>query len=274
MLTALLVLAAVGAGFYGLSRWLPQRRWREARGHPLSSADRQLLSEIFPPYETLSGEERARLELLMQYFLRFKNITVLEGPALSREEELLLASHACLLLLHQRAREPFATVTNVFIMPASYVERDNPVDPETGVPFHFERLGELRERGPMIISREELQALTSEDHNFVNIVVHEFAHELDQSDGAFDGTPELGSAEAYRRWAQVMGREFERLRAQQATGEQTRIDPYAATDEAEFFAVVAEHFFTAPRDLEEGHPELFALYREFFGLDPRRWCVD
>lgn len=274
MLTALLTLSLVGIGVFGVSRWLPQRRWREARRHPLSSADRQLLSEIFPPYDTLTIEERARLELLMQYFLRFKNITVLQGAPLSREEELLLASHACLLLLHQRARAPFATVTNVFIMPASYIESDNPVDPETGVPFHFERLGELQQRGPMIISREELQALKSDDHNFVNIVVHEFAHELDQSDGAFDGTPELGSAQAYRRWAQVMGQEFERLRAQQAAGEETRIDPYAATDEAEFFAVVAEHFFTAPRDLEEGHPELFALYREFFGLDPRRWCVD
>lgn len=212
MLTALLVLAAVGAGVYGVYRWLPQRRWREARGHPLGSADRQLLSEIFPPYDTLTSEERARLELLMQYFLRFKNITVLQGAPLSREEELLLASHACLLLLHQRARDPFATVTNIFIMPASYVESDNPVDPETGLPFHFERLGELREGGPMIISREELQALASEEHNFVNVVVHEFAHELDQSDGAFDGTPELGSAEAYQRWARVMGEEFQKLR--------------------------------------------------------------
>ena len=42
------------------------------------------------------------------------------------------------------------------------------------------------------------------------------------------------------------------------------INPYGATNEAEFFAVVSEYFFESPKLFEEKHPELYNLLTKIF----------
>ena len=102
-------------------------------------------------------------------------------------------------------------------------------------------------------------------------MIHEFAHQLDQEAGSANGAPWLGTAARRRRWAAVMAQEFEQLRQQLHGGQVSLIDPYAATDPAEFFAVVSEVFFEQPRALASAHPALFCEFAQYYATNPLHW---
>jgi Mlc titration factor MtfA (ptsG expression regulator) len=102
-----------------------------------------------------------------------------------------------------------------------------------------------------------------------NLVFHEFAHQLDMLNGAADGVPPLPKP-LRDRWQQVMAAEYKRLCRAADRGRDTLIDPYGTTDPAEFFAVVTECFFDAPGDMQDRHPQLYDLMREYYQQDPAR----
>ena len=99
-----------------------------------------------------------------------------------------------------------------------------------------------------------------------NLVYHEFAHKLDMLDGLVDGTPPMGDSEL-ERWVAVMTEAYERLRSRTRDGLPTLLDPYGATNVAEFFAVATELFFEQPVELRDRHPRLYGVLRDFFGQD-------
>jgi Mlc titration factor MtfA (ptsG expression regulator) len=103
-----------------------------------------------------------------------------------------------------------------------------------------------------------------------SLVIHEFAHQLDSLDGDMGGTPPLPRGEA-SLWEQVLGEEFQRLVTQTQQGLRTLLDPYGASNRAEFFAVASECFFRRPLELQHEHAELYQLLRGFYRLDPREW---
>jgi MtfA peptidase len=104
------------------------------------------------------------------------------------------------------------------------------------------------------------------------VVLHEFAHQLDQETGAANGAPRLGGPQRYARWAEVLGQEFERLRALANTGMPSLLNPYGATDPAEFFAVATEVFFEQGAQLAAHSPALYAELRAFYRVDPLSWA--
>jgi Mlc titration factor MtfA (ptsG expression regulator) len=104
-----------------------------------------------------------------------------------------------------------------------------------------------------------------------NVVLHEFAHQLDAESGETNGAPILPDRELRQRWADVMTDAFERLTDAVERDEETLLDPYGAEDPAEFFAVATEAFFLIPSELEEQEPELYAVLRDSFRQDPARW---
>jgi hypothetical protein len=99
------------------------------------------------------------------------------------------------------------------------------------------------------------------------VVLHEFAHQLDQEDGAADGAPILGARSRYVAWARVLGAEYEAMQKQR----RSVMDRYGATNPAEFFAVATETFFEKPRQMQKRHPELYNELREYYRLDPAAW---
>ena len=62
-----------------------------------------------------------------------------------------------------------------------------------------------------------------------NLVLHEFAHQLDFEDSETDGAPALKSRTEYVSWARVMRRKFEALRRADEAGTPTILDAYGAT---------------------------------------------
>jgi Mlc titration factor MtfA (ptsG expression regulator) len=111
------------------------------------------------------------------------------------------------------------------------------------------------------------------DQHAHNVVLHEFAHQLDSESGSNNGAPYLGSAASYRSWSQVLSRDFAALRADAVFGAHGVLDHYGATSPAEFFAVATESFFEQPHRLAERHPALFAEFLKYYRVDPRAWSA-
>src|SRR5438105_1270719 len=111
-----------------------------------------------------------------------------------------------------------------------------------------------------------------------NVVFHEFAHQLDQEDGAADGAPLLADHESFRArieryssWTRIMAAEYEVFRNNVERGHKTVLDPYGATNPAEFFAVSTECFFEKPKQLLDQHPALYSELAKFYRQNPAEW---
>lgn len=101
-------------------------------------------------------------------------------------------------------------------------------------------------------------------HTHHNVGIHEFTHLIDMSDGAVDGTPDYYlDKELVQPWIRLMHREMAAIREGDSD-----IDAYAATNEAEFFAVSSEYFFTRPEQVQRDHPELYDILSSVFRQDP------
>lgn len=131
--------------------------------------------------------------------------------------------------------------------------------------------GESWAHGQVVLSWPDVLEGAAIDDDGRNVVIHEFAHQLDQEKGHANGAPDLVDSQRYPRWSRVLGQEYGRLQERLANREATLLDPYAATDPAEFFAVCSEAFFEQPHPLAAHHPELYAELSRYYRIDPRSW---
>ncbi len=111
----------------------------------------------------------------------------------------------------------------------------------------------------------------SDIHRHQNVILHEFAHQLDQLDGYADGTPPLPNTGIYPEWRKVMTEEYNHLCEEAEHAVRDVIDWYGATNPAEFFAVTTESFFCNPLALKKAHEKLYNLFIEFYQIDPGSW---
>ncbi|MDR7333639.1 zinc-dependent peptidase [Roseateles asaccharophilus] len=269
LLTAFLIalLAAAAIGLWPL--WVRRRRERIA-SQPFPPAWRRLLRRHVPLVARLPARQQLRLKGLMQVFLAEKPILGCRGLKVTDEMRVTIAALACLPLLGA-ARGLYPELRQVLLYPTAFVV-DRPVN-EGGVLSDHRRVlaGESWSQGQVLLAWDEVRRGASTPGDGHNVVIHEFAHQLDQAGGPANGAPALPTAEAYRRWSTVMQNEFDALRWRLARGEPGLIDAYGATDPAEFFAVVSELFFERPVELAAGHPALYAELRGYYRLDPAGW---
>lgn len=122
--------------------------------------------------------------------------------------------------------------------------------------------------GFVVLSWDDILAAIAEPERAQNVIIHEFAHQLDMEDYRADCVPILPSRTMYRRWREVFAKEYLNLRRELASGEPDVIDFYGATDPGEFFAVATETFFGRPRELRLRHPELYQQLELFYGPPP------
>jgi len=132
-------------------------------------------------------------------------------------------------------------------------------------------LGESWGDGRVILSWEHVRRAGVHGEGTHNVVLHEFAHQLDSESGSTNGAPFLGSQERYRSWSETLARDFALLRRDTAWGYRDVLDPYGATNPAEFFAVATETFFELPHALAARHPALYDEFLKFYRVDPRDW---
>lgn len=191
------------------------------------------------------------------------------GLELTDEIRVTIAAQACVLLLH-RESEYYPRVTSILVYPSIYIaSEERSVGGGIWEEGEEVRLGHTHERMGVIVLAWDAALHGSRAYDDgVNVVLHEFAHQLDFENASTDGTPALDSRQDYVSWGQVLGEEFERLRRLDAAGIRSFLDSYGATNPAEFFAVVTEFFFERPVELRARHPELYAELKGFYRQDP------
>ncbi|SMF52803.1 hypothetical protein SAMN02745866_03360 [Alteromonadaceae bacterium Bs31] len=260
----------VAAVFYGFRRW----RYRRAVVRPFPEAWSEILTRRLVVYRKLPDTQRAELERLILHFLYTKRFEGCAGLELTDEMRVIIAAEACLLILNRPSRR-YAGLRWIYVYPSTFIakrEQQNEYGVVSGTSSHL--LGESWSNGRVILAWDSVERGIADFSDGHNVVLHEFAHQLDQEDGTSDGAPLLYTRDSYAIWAQVFSREFSQLQRSLSFGFNTLIDRYGATNPAEFFAVVTELFFERPRAMQQHHPELYMQLKEYYRLDPVCWVEE
>lgn len=250
---------------------LTERRRRNAASLPFSPAWRRILEERVPAVGRLPASLRHQLERHIQVFLAEKDFIGCDGLDITDEMRVTIAAQACLLLLNRRTKY-FPNLRTILVYPGAFVVERLRAEPSGVLQEQREVLsGESWSRGQVILSWEDTLAGAAIPDDGRNVVIHEFAHQLDQEKGYANGAPWLGRRERYGKWSRTLGEEFATLQRRAMLGEPSLFSYYGATNPAEFFAVITEVFFEQPVPFAQLHPalydELVALYR----VDPANW---
>ena len=255
--------------------FLKGRRRKRLREQPVPPAWRAIVERNLPIFRRLSRGDQTELLSPMQVFLAEKIFEGCGGLELTDEIRVTIAAQACLLLLH-RETDYYPTLTTILVYPTGYaVEVEEPIAPGIWEERDDHRLGHTARRlNALVLAWDSVKHGAADPADGENLVLHEFAHQLDFENAADDGTPALDTRAEYLAWARVMRAEFEALRVAEEADEPTVLDTYGGENPSEFFAVATEAFFERPRALETKHPELYAALRQFFRQDPSRFSSE
>lgn len=251
------------------------RRRARLRDKPVPKAWRAMVERNLPVFNRLTKEDQDELLGHVQVFVAEKHFEAAGGLTLTDEIKVTVAAQACLLLLH-RDTDYYPELTSIIVYPTSYVaDEERYIGGGVWEEGGEHRLGHTGERlGAIVLSWDDVRHGASEPHDGKNLVLHEFAHQLDFENRNADGTPVLQTSGDYRAWARVMSHEFEALRDALEAGDDTFLDDYGATNPAEFFAVITEAFFERPRALRRNHPALFMQLQRFYQQDPTSYSLE
>ena len=254
---------------------LTQRRRRKLRAQPFPKDWLATIERDVPFFSRLSTRDQGELLGHIQVLIAEKRFEGCAGLEVTDEMRVIIAAQACLLLLHRKT-DYFPQLLAILVYPSGYVAEENhhlegPVWQEGMAP----RLGETgRRMGTMVLAWDAAKSGASDPSDGKNLVLHEFAHQLDFENHASDGAPALATREEQSSWQQVMQSEFRLLRAADETGIPTLLDTYGATNPAEFFAVSTEAFFERPILLRARHPRLYAELQNYFRQDPTEYSAE
>ncbi|SEO91527.1 zinc-dependent peptidase [Aquisalimonas asiatica] len=245
------------------------RRWRRDRILQHAGIEPALwthLMDTLPVFAGLDRGERERLRQLASLFLHDKDVLPLNGLELDPSMRAGLAALACLPVLNI-GLEVYRGWRTVLVYPSGFIARHSYTD-EHGL-AHEETsplAGEAWEGGPVVLSWDDVECSLELDG--YNVVLHEFCHKLDMSNGDANGMPPLPTGMSPQEWAAAFTDAYEALCAAVDGGQETVLDPYAAEAPGEFFAVACESFFERPDVLREAMPAVYSLLSRYFRQDP------
>jgi MtfA peptidase len=249
-----------------------RRRRQRLRSAPFPAAWLQIIEKNAPFYSWLPDADRQELHGLVQIFLAEKSFEGCGGLELTDEIKLTIAAQACLLLLH-RETDIYPRLITILVYPSAYVAKGverigSHIGGDLVLEGNIHPLGESSSSGIVVLSWDDVKSGASDFDDGQNLVLHEFAHQLDGEDGELNGAPLLEQPGQYVAWARVLNDEYERLQRDSRLGRSSVLDQYGASDPAEFFAVATECFFEKPAILRKRHPELYEELKSFYRQDP------
>ncbi|PYK37386.1 MAG: hypothetical protein DME60_12600 [Verrucomicrobia bacterium] len=226
-------------------------------------------------FQRLSVRDQAELLGHVQVFLAEKRFEGCDGLEITDEVRVTIAAQACLLLLHRKT-DYFPRLLTILVYPSTYVaEERRHLHGHVWQEGKMARLGETgRWLGAIVLAWDAVKLGAADPADGKNVVLHEFAHQLDYENHAEDGAPALETRDQQVSWQEVMRAEFASLRTADETGIPTLLDTYGASNPAEFFAVATEAFFERPRALNARHPKLYAELRRYFQQDPVEYSAE
>jgi Mlc titration factor MtfA (ptsG expression regulator) len=249
-------------------KWLERLRlsW-VLRKHALPDHVWFEVTRKLPLLATLNSSEKARLRLLTTLFIDQKAFSGAQGFEVTLEVKIIIAAQACLEILAFNMTA-FEGWSEIIIYPTAFrVERET--RNELGLVSKERRAlsGEAWQKGPLILAWDEVERDSLQLRAGHHVVLHEFAHKLDMLNGRANGMPPLHPDMAVEAWTASLSEAYERL-VSRVEHHRGAINPYAATNPAEFFAVMCEYFFTAPELLFERYPAVYEQLKAYFRQDP------
>jgi Mlc titration factor MtfA (ptsG expression regulator) len=265
LLTALLIAVPLLG-----PRWLLQR----ALARPLPQEGLATLTKNIPVYARLPAALQQQLQRLVVQFLHQKKFVGCDGLDITDEMRYTIAGQACLLLLNRPTRV-YPALQTILVYPTEFLVGRHEVGPGGVItPAQRGLLGESWGDGRVVLAWDHVLRGACDWTDGQNVVLHEFAHQLDSESGAPNGAPFLGSQSSYRSWAAVLSRDYANLRQDAIYRQQSVLDHYGATNPAEFFAVATETFFEKPWQMAANHAELYAELQKYYRVDPREWLPE
>lgn len=276
LMSTALVVTLLATLLLAASAWLwaeplaSALRRARIRSRPFPSAWRRVLRERMPYFQRLPADLQLQVKKQSQVLLAEVPFIGCAGLRVTDEMRVLVATQAALLLINRSGS--FRRLSQVLLYPGAFVVQRAVTDGH-GITQDARRAlaGESWQHGQVILSWQDVLEGAANPVDGHNVVIHEFAHQLDTENGPVNGSPFLPGRAARRRWTAVMSHEFEALGKRLARGDEGLIDAYGSSEPAEFFAVVSELFFERPAELARAHP---ALYREFarcYRTHPLAW---
>ncbi|MDP1932739.1 MAG: zinc-dependent peptidase [Gammaproteobacteria bacterium] len=249
----------------------PRYRRRKLDTTPFPPAWLTILRRNLSVYKSMWPDQQEQLRKLIVRFLRGKDFVGCAGQEINDEIRVTIAAQACLLLLNRPSHE-YQDLRTILVYPSGFmVNRDH--HDEFGLVTEQKRFlsGESWSNGKVILAWDSVERGIRNFRDGENVVLHEFAHQLDHESGITNGAPLLYSKGSYSKWARIFSEEFSALQKASDEERATLIDQYGATDPAEFFAVVTETFYERPHEMAHEHAELFEELKAYYRVDPREW---
>ena len=257
--------------FVFLAFYIPIWRNRWIRNKPFPEQWEAILVSHLPIYSALNTDEKTRLQQLIHLFTTKKRFEGCAGLEITDEIKVTIAAEACLLLLNHPKTAVYPKLFSVLVYPTAFKTKREQLGEDGAVSMASHNLsGESWSNGKVILSWDDVVSGACDFTDGHNVVLHEFAHQLDAQSGSTNGAPPL-RRNTYASWANVLSEEFEKLRGASFRRHKTVMDYYGATNPAEFFAVATETFFEQPQQLYQKHPELYEELRLYYQADPRQW---
>jgi Mlc titration factor MtfA (ptsG expression regulator) len=248
-------------------KWYRRHRRERLLAQPFPGDWETFLMRNVGHYRLLDEDERSRLRNDTRILVAEKNWEGCGGLQITEEMKVTIAAQACLMLLG-REHDYFGRVLSILVYPSRFRVKDRWEDEKERGSATW---GQAVYRGPVILAWDLVLADGKDPSGGTNLVIHEFAHQLDFLDGYVNGTPDLPNGEQGERWFTVMTTEYDQHQRNLRQGRDTFLGDYAGRNEGEFFAVASELFFTLPERLRHYHPALYAVLAEYYGVEPIQW---
>lgn len=209
-------------------------------------------------FNALSDEQQQRFRQLVQVFLHETRLTGIRTDV-DETTRVLVAASAIIPTFNLDHWE-YSRLGEVLIYPESFDDEFRTDDDALHDTYGL--VGEGHLRGVMVLSKPALRRGFERTGDKHNVGIHEFAHLVDAADGTINGVPPGLPPEVRRAWIEWVAKELAR-----PPEEPSHIHRYAYTNEAEYFAVLAEYFFEAPDVLKQENPELYRMLTKIFDQD-------
>ena len=222
--------------------------------------------EKIPQYQKLPKDLKIKIERSILLFINTKKFIGVKLD-ITNEIKVVISFYACLIVLNKD--ECYENLEYIYVYPHTMIlnsiQNNGGIYNKETFLISGEAVGDS-----VIISWDEAKkdAYHLKNHN---VVIHEFTHELDFESGVVDGVPPLAKTK-YNEWINIIFKKYDefknRITNHKSLDKYKLINPYGATNEAEFFAVLSEMFWTKPKTLKLHFPAIYKEFRDFFNFDP------
>ena len=251
---------------YFLLNLKKREKLQKLQNLPFSSEDRKFLLKT-PHYKNLNEQDKQKIERSIILFTNTKEFVGVDIEV-SDEIKVIIAFYACLLLLHIDTKSCYENLKTIIIYPSHVMTSHISSFGGIYTKENFVLDGQSANDTVVIVWHDAKKEAYHLRHD--NVIIHEFAHEIDFMDGEIDGIPPIEKSK-YNEWTSVLFKDYKNLNEitlkNRQWGKYKLLGSYAATNEAEFFAVVTERFFETPKSLKKSFPELYNELKSYYNID-------